>query len=226
MSKNFSVDVEKRKCVTPECRFSYVNILEKGSLPNSDDEAYSAQLIFKKTPEVEEFLKALQKVYAQAMVSKFGVEKAKKLWPVVKANKRFPVRDGDDPANGHLANAEQLKGCYFINSKNVFRQPHIIGPMGKAVDPNTLTPDDIYSGMWGRAMLEFFGYDTAGNKGVGTSLAAVMKTKDDENLGGGVTKGEAEGGFEDFADEATDMMSMDDEPVDSPKDDTEGFDFM
>jgi len=206
MSKKFSIDAKRKKCVTPECRGSYVYILSKGALPNSEDEAYSIQMIFPKNEVNEEFVGELKKIYAQVLIDKFGDKKAREMATVISAKGRFPVRDGDDPGEAHLANAEQLKGCYFMSAKNIFRQPFIIGPMGKAVDPNTVTPDDIYSGAWYRCMLEFWYYDKAGNKGIGVSIAGLMKTKDDENLGAGTSTTEAEEAFGDFAEEAASMF--------------------
>ena len=49
-----------------------------------------------------------------------------------------------------------------------------------------LAPQDAYSGMYARCTIHFFGYNTAGKKGVGCSLDGVMKTRDGESLGGAV----------------------------------------
>ena len=232
--KGFSIDAVQKKCVTPECRGSYVNILEPHKLPQSEVMAWGMQCIFAKTPLVEAFVEELKKIYGQVLLDKFGKEKAGAIAQVLIAKNSFPMRDGDNPADaGALANAEQLKGCYFLNTNNRFRQPHIIGPMGKAVDPETLTPDDIYSGAYYRVMLEFWYYDTAGNKGISTSIAAVMKTKDGENLGAGTTSSEASNAFSDFSEEAASMFKTEDEeaqngqePSGGAVDAAAGFNFM
>jgi hypothetical protein len=204
----YSIDVKRKKCVTPECRGSYVNLLEARPLPQSETLAWGMQCIFPKTPLIEKFVAELKGIYAQVLIDKFGKEKAGAIAKVLLAKNSFPMRDGDNPADaGSLANAEQLKGCYFLNTNNRFRQPHIIGPMGKAVDAESLTPDDIYSGAWYRVMLEFWYYDTAGNKGISTSIAAAMKTKDDENLGAGTSSTEAATAFSDYSDEAASMFT-------------------
>ena len=44
--------------------------------------------------------------------------------------------------------------------------------------------DDVYSGMWAVVSVTFFPYNVSGNKGVACGLNNVMKTKDDERLGG------------------------------------------
>lgn len=218
----YSIDVKKKKCVTPECRGSYVNLLEARPLPQSETLAWGMQCIFKKTPVIEKWVEELKKIYAQVLIDKFGKEKAGAIAKVLRAKNSFPVRDGDNPADaGTLANADQLKGCYFLNTNNRFRQPHIIGPVGKAVDSETLTPDDIYSGAYYRVMLEFWYYDTAGNKGISTSIAAAMKTKDGENLGAGTSSTEASDAFSDYAGEAASLFTENDE---APKDDEVPFD--
>lgn len=212
--KGYSIDVKKKTCVTPECRGSYVNLLEPRALPQSTTMAWGMQCVFTKTSVVEAWVKELKSIYAQVLLDKFGKEKAGAIAKILLAKKSFPVRDGDNPGDtGSLANAEQLKGCYFLNTNNRFKQPHIIGPMGKAVDPATLTPDDIYSGAYYRVMLEFWYYDTAGNKGISTSIAAAMKTKDGENLGAGTTSKEASNAFSEYSEEAASLFDTTTEEV-------------
>ena len=50
-----------------------------------------------------------------------------------------------------------------------------------------LAPQDIYSGMYGRVTLNFFAFNSNGNKGIGCGLGNVLKTKDGEPLAGGST---------------------------------------
>ena len=198
-SKGYTIDVAKKKSVTPVCRGSYVNILEPRALPDSETLAWGLQCLFPKSdPNVIAWMKDLRGVFAQVLIDKFGETKAKQVAKSIK----LPVRDGDDPAEAE----KELQGYFFINSNNKFRQPHVIGAMGKPVDPDTLTVDDIYSGAWYRVMLEFWYYDKAGNKGISSSVAAIMKVKDDENLGSGTTSAEASNAFGDFAGEASGIM--------------------
>jgi len=235
MSKGFSIDVVNKKCVSPVCRGSYVNLLEARPLPQSDTLAWGMQCIFPKDDVVNRWREEVKKVYYQVLLDKFGQDekKAMKLFKSFTAKGSFPLRDGDDEEEtSELKNAEHLEGCYFMSANNRFNQPHIIGAMGKPVDPETLTPDDIYSGAWYRCMLEFWYYDTAGNKGISTSLVAVMKVKDDSNMGSGTTVKEASSAFSGFVSEAADMMTVDedeDEGVggeEEEKSDDDDFDFL
>ena len=50
-----------------------------------------------------------------------------------------------------------------------------------------LAPQDIYSGMYARVTINFFGYMSNGKKGVGCGLGNVMKTRDGEPLAGGAS---------------------------------------
>jgi hypothetical protein len=63
-----------------------------------------------------------------------------------------------------------------------------------------LDSEEFYSGCWGRVSVNFFPYDSAGNRGVGVGLNNVQKLKDGERLGG--ARATAENDFDDdFEDE-------------------------
>ena len=58
---------------------------------------------------------------------------------------------------------------------------------------------DFYSGCYGRADINFFGFDKGGSKGVGCGLNNLMKTQDGERLDG---RQKAEDAFSEYADES------------------------
>jgi hypothetical protein len=60
-------------------------------------------------------------------------------------------------------------------------KPQVVGIDNINVE---LAPSDIYSGMYGRVTVRFFGYSNSGNKGVGCGLGNIMKTRDGEPLAG------------------------------------------
>lgn len=228
-TKGYSIDIAKKKCVTPVCRGGYVSILEPRALPNSEVMAWGIQGMFPKdNPDVVAWVKELNKIYAQVLIDKFGEAKVKEIAKQINVTRKFPLRDGDKAEDvATLSNAEQLAGHYFLNTNNRFRQPYVIGPMGRPVEPSTLTTDDIYSGAWYRLMLEFWYYDTAGNKGISTSIAAIMKVKDDANLGAGTTAKEASESFTDFSGEAASMFTEEaGEQEEEKKSAVDDFDFM
>lgn len=69
-------------------------------------------------------------------------------------------------------------------------QPSVVG-----LDmQNILNPADVYSGCYVRANINFFAYNTNGNKGIGCGLNAVQKIADGEPLTARVSAEEAFGG--------------------------------
>ena len=111
MSKGYSIDLKNKKCVTPQCRGSYVHILEPRKLPDSEKMAWGIQCLLPKTDQdVLAWVKDLQGIYAQVLIDKFGIEKAKQLAPGVKT----PLRDGDSPQEAE----KELQGYYFLNANN------------------------------------------------------------------------------------------------------------
>ncbi len=97
---------------------------------------------------------------------------------------KIPLRDGniersDDPA---YANA------YFINA-NSATAPGIVD---EACNPI------IYSGVYGRASINFYAFNANGNKGIACGLNNLQKLSDGEPLGG---KSSAESDFATDADE-------------------------
>ena len=55
--------------------------------------------------------------------------------------------------------------------------------------------DDFYSGCYAKVSVNFFPYNTNGNKGIAAGLNNILKTRDGDYLGG------RSSAFDDFADE-------------------------
>ena len=95
----------------------------------------------------------------------------------------IPIHDGDGVRENGTPYGPECKGCWVItaSSKN---KPQVVHQS----DINTeLLPQDIYSGMYARVTINFFGYNRAGKRGVGCGLGNVMKTRDGEALAGGAS---------------------------------------
>ena len=58
-----------------------------------------------------------------------------------------------------------------------------------------MDPDEIYSGIFGRVSLNFYAFNSNGNRGIAVSLANVMKVKDGPRLGGHASAAEDFGEF-------------------------------
>ncbi len=92
---------------------------------------------------------------------------------------KTPLRDGDAERPDDEA--------YFVNA-NATSAPGIVD-----ADLNPiLTRSEVYSGVYGRASITFFAFNSSGNKGIACGLNNLQKIRDGEPLGG---KASAESDF-------------------------------
>ena len=102
---------------------------------------------------------------------------------------KTPLRDGDierpdDPA---------YAGAYFINA-NATTAPGMVDADRNAI----ISRSEVYSGVYGRASISFYAFNSNGNKGIACGLNNLQKIRDGEPLG---SRASAES---DFATEAED----------------------
>lgn len=161
--------VRKTKVVTGEVRLSYVNLWEPKASLGGGKEKYSASIIIPKSDK--KTLEAIQKAIDAAIeegIGKFGGKK-----PNPKTIK-LPLRDGDEERDD-----EAYKNSYFLNANSI-TQPQIVD---RRVQPIVET-SEIYSGIYARVSLNFYAFNTNGNKGVAVGLGNVQKLRDGDPLGG------------------------------------------
>ena len=157
------------KVVTGLVRFSYVNIFRSRSFREGQDAKYSICLLIPKSDKatIKKLKAAIQEATDEGVSSKWGGKLPKNL--------KSPLRDGDDE---RADEAPEYEGMYFINA-NSNNKPGIVDKDLNEI----LDPDEVYSGCWGRASINFFAYDSNGNKGIGAGLNNIQKVKDGEHLG-------------------------------------------
>jgi len=189
MSKK--VNQNPMKVITgPNTRWSYANVWEAKSI-NGGTPKFSVSLIIPKsdTQTLGKIKAAIEAAYRE------GESKLKgngKTVPPLTAIKT-PLRDGDaerpdDPA---YANA------YFINA-NSATAPGIVDADLQPI----LERSEVYSGVYGRASINLYAFNSNGNKGIACGLNNMQKIRDGEPLGG---KSRAE---DDFAtDDDDDFLS-------------------
>jgi len=170
----------------PNTRWSYANVWEAKSI-NGGTSKYSVSLIIPKsdTVTVEKIKKAIQAAYDEGQSKLKGNGKTVPALSVLKT----PLRDGDleRPDDEAYANS------YFINA-NSATAPGIVD-----ADRNTIIDrSEVYSGVYGRASINLYAFNSNGNKGIACGLNNLQKIKDGEPLGG---KSRAE---DDFATEEDD----------------------
>lgn len=169
------------KVITGKARLSYANVWRPKST-NGSAEKYSCVLLIPKTDKdtiakVNEAIKEAEK----AGTAKFGAKF------VGGPNFKRQFHDGDEKGD------ENYENCYYINANNT-EKPGILGKNKEPITDQT----EVYSGCYARASINFFPYNTNGNKGIGCSLNGLQKMADGESLGG---RSRAEDDFDVIADD-------------------------
>ena len=161
------------KVITGErTRWSYANVWEPKSINGSAPKC-SVRLIIPKddTETVEKSEKAIQAAYTE------GAGKLKgngRTVPALSAIKT-PLRDGDTERPDDAAYANS----YFVNANS----PNPPGIVDASCQP-IIDRSEVYSGVYGRASINFYAYNKNGNKGIACGLNNLPKIKDGEPLGG------------------------------------------
>lgn len=173
---------------TGKVRASYVHIFQPRASDNGGDPKYSVTLLIPKTDTV-----TINGIYAE--IERAKQEGAQKAFNGnIPPQCRTPLYDGDGYRQSGEAFGEECRGCMVITA-SAKQQPVIVG-----LDmQNILNPADVYSGCYIRANINFFAYNSNGNKGIGCGLNAVQKIEDGEPLGGRVSAEEAFGGLNAYA---------------------------
>jgi len=173
MSDNKKNNVNSLKVITgPDTRWSFANVWEPKSI-NGGTPKYSISLIIPKsdTKTVARIKAAIQAAYQEGEAKLKG---SGKTIPSITSIK-IPLRDGDAerPDDAAYANA------YFINANNN-NKPGIVD-----ADRNEIIErSEVYSGVYGRASISFYAFNSNGNKGIACSLNNLQKIRDGEPLGG------------------------------------------
>ena len=171
-------------------RWSYVNAWEPKSI-NGGAPKYSVSLIIPKsdTKTLEKIRAAIQAAYEEGQSKLKGNGRSV---PALSALK-IPLRDGD----AERPDDEAYANSYFVNA-NSGTAPGIVDADRNPI----LERSEVYSGVYGRASINFYAFNSNGNKGIACGLNNLQKIRDGEPLGG---KSRAEDDFaeadeEDFLD--------------------------
>ena len=158
------------KVITGKCRASFVHVFEPQSV-NGSEPKYSISLIIPKsdTETLNSIRAAIEEAKQNGATSKWGGK--------IPPNLKMPLRDGDvdRPDDDAYANA------YFINA-NSNEKPGIVD---RERIPIT-DPLAIYSGCYVRASINFYPFNSNGNKGISAGLANIQFWCDGEPLNGRV----------------------------------------
>ena len=187
------------KVLTGEVRLSYVHLIEPRTNKPGDDPKYSATLLIPKTDFAT-------KADIDASIQAAAQDAVSKVWNgAAPPQLSVPIYDGDGVRRSGEPFGEECRG-HWVMSASTFNKPQVVGIQNINQE---LPPREVYSGMYARVTVRFFGYSNSGNKGVGCGLGNVMKTRDGEPLSGSASAaadfagiGQAGGAAADFANPA------------------------
>ena len=166
--KNPTKVITGKKCV-----MSYLNVNEPKTPLGGGTPKYSVSIIIPKsdTATVEKIKAAIQAAYTE------GESKLKgnsKVLPALE-DLKIPLRDGDKERKGDDA----YKNCYFVNA-NSTTKPGVVDADRQPI----LDSSELYSGIIGRASINFYAFNSNGNRGIACGLNNIQKLADGTPLGG------------------------------------------
>ncbi|WP_315069655.1 DUF2815 family protein [uncultured Clostridium sp.] len=156
------------KVWTGKVRLSYAHLFEPHAIDGGTP-SYSVSVLIPKSDT--DTLKAIKEATDQAKkdgASKWGGK--------IPSSLKTPLHDGDVDR----AEDESYAGCYFLNANSKKQKPGIVGANGAPIMDAT----EVYSGCYGRLTLNFYAFNTNGNKGIACGLGNVQKLEDGEPLSG------------------------------------------
>ena len=174
------------KVVTGKVRFSFCHIFEPQAPQGGGDPKYSVTLLIPKsdTATLGKFKAAMEEA-RENFCNRNGAN-------ALHAKPVHTLHDGD----GQRPNGEdfgpECKGCYVITVSSK-QKPVIVDAFRNEITD----PTEVYSGCYGRAAINFYGYNTAGKKGLSAGLLSIQKLSDGEPFG---TVGSADDFDDDFYD--------------------------
>jgi hypothetical protein len=185
MSKT-TINANQTKVITGECRLSYANLWKPKSI-NGGTPKYSVSIIIPKSDEktLAKINAAIEAAYHDGETKLKGSSKSVPALSVLKT----PLRDGD----AERPDDEAYSDSYFINA-NSATAPGIVDRSCDTI----LERSAIYSGVYARASVNFYAFNSNGNKGIACGLNNIQKLRDGNPLGG---KSRAEDDFATEADE-------------------------
>lgn len=156
----------------PQTRWSFCNVWEAKSI-NGGTPKYSVSLIIPKsdTVTVDKINAAIQAAYTEGESKLKG--NGRSVPPL--SSIKTPLRDGDM----ERPDDEAYKNSYFINA-NSAAAPGIVDADRNVI----LERSEVYSGVYGRASINLYAFNSNGNKGIACGLNNLQKIKDGEPLGG------------------------------------------
>ena len=156
----------------PDTRWSYANVWEAKSI-NGGTPKYSVSLIIPKsdTATIKKIEAAIEAAYKEGEAKLKGNGRSVPALSVLKT----PLRDGD----AERPDDEAYANAYFVNANSATAPGIVDADRQEIIDRS-----EVYSGVYGRASINFYAFNSNGNKGIACGLNNLQKIRDGEPLGG------------------------------------------
>ena len=147
----------------PKTRFSYLNANEPKAPLGGGTPKYSVSLIIPKsdTVTVAKINAAIKAAYDEGQSKLKGNGKSVPKLEAIKT----PLRDGDAEHPGE----EVYAGTYYLNANSSTKPGVVDRDMNPIIDP-----EEVFSGCRGKASINFYCFNTNGNKGIAASINNLM----------------------------------------------------
>lgn len=150
-------------------RTSFMNVFAAKMNRLSGNEEFSVDILIPKGTDMAEFTAAVN----AAMMKKFR----KIIRP-----KYDLIKDGEEKRTSAGEPVEGYAGHWYLVAKSR-RKPKVLdGLKNEITDPFSFA-----SGDYANVLVNVYGYDNRGNKGVSCKLLTIQKTRDGERFGGGIS---------------------------------------
>ena len=160
------------KITTGKCRLSFVNVWEPKAPQGGGEPKYSVTLLIPKSDTAT--MGKIKDAMAEARET-FCRRNGANALP---AKPNTTLHDGDGTRDSGDPYGPECKGCYVITVSNK-QKPLLLDAFKNEITNGT----EIYSGCYGRASINFYGYNANGKKGISASLLGLQKLSDGEPFG-------------------------------------------
>lgn len=174
------------KVITNKVRLSYAYLLESKSI-NNQEAKYSTTLLIPKSD------KATLQAIEQAIDNAYAEDGGKKLKGVKRERVKTTLRDGDNDDKVDPEENPEYKGMMFMNVSSKTK-PGLVDRYKNKIEGDSAA-DVVYSGVYAIVSINFFAYNSSGNKGISAGLNNVMIVEKGEPLAG---RASAESDFADI----------------------------
>ena len=155
-----------------DTRWSYANVWQPKSI-NGGTPKYSVSLIIPKSDTVTlgKIKAAIEAAYKEGEAKLKGNGLSVPALAAIKT----PLRDGD----AERPDDEAYANSYFVNANSTTKPGIVDADRNEIIDSS-----EVYSGVYGRASINFYAFNSNGNRGIACGLNNLQKIRDGEPLGG------------------------------------------